>query len=276
MIAVEIDSIRHHTPTVRGETESLRHEFAKIAARCDEQIHVTRARGERPPHLAAHRLGHRVEKRVLALPRANHARAQLVPQTPREADEHRVRQADHVGLRLRPQPREQLFQLTRLIALLAAQHRERQVADLRRARFRRTTRREFQERGRRQQIVQPLRRAPKRWENLLEVNLDPVEKNRRRRALIFLVERHRQIQRHQQRRVPLPAQLRDEGVVAETIPAIHAARAGGELDDVHLGSVRIVEKNHGRRASRIAARSRLPWRNAASTTVSPAKSQYST
>ena len=52
-----------------------------------------------------------------------------------QAGEQCVREANHVRLRLRLEPGDEFVQLSRLIAFLAVQHREGQVADIFRARL---------------------------------------------------------------------------------------------------------------------------------------------
>ena len=68
---------------------------------------------------------------------------------------------------------------------------------------------------------------------LFEIDIDAAKKNRRAGALIFLIERQRQIEWQHQNLMTHAAQFGDERVVAETISAIHRAGAGCDLDDVH-------------------------------------------
>ena len=55
--------------------------------------------------------------------------------------------------------------------------------------------------------------------------------------LVVFVQSKRKIERDHQCRMPLVAQRLDERVVAETIAAVHRARAGGYLDDVQAFAI---------------------------------------
>ena len=94
--------------------------------------------------------------------------------------------------------------------------------------------------------MQPVRGATDPRELLLEINIHAAEKNRRARALIFFVEREREVERQHERVVAEPAQRSDEGIVAETAAAIHAARTRSDLHNVHaarrLGEARRRDK----------------------------------
>ena len=85
-------------------------------------------------------------------------------------------------------------------------------------------------------MMQPFGRVAEKRRLLFEINVDTAEENRRAAALVLLVQRHRQVKRHHEHLVPELAQRGDERIVAETIPAIHAARAGSYLNDVHFSN----------------------------------------
>ena len=81
--------------------------------------------------------------------------------------------------------------------------------------------------------MQPMRHFAEERKLLLEVNIDAAEENRDATALVFLLQGHGEIERDHEDLVTLPAEFGDEGVIAETIAAIHASRAWCHLNDPH-------------------------------------------
>src|SRR6185437_5876853 len=136
-------------------------------------------------------------------------------------------------MRLLRQPADQFVQFTRLIPFLTPQHGDCKIADVLGARPGSLARRPFQQGRRFQQAMEPSRRVTEERPLLFEVNVDAAEENRRAAALILLVQRHWQIKGDHQDFLTLLTQRGDKRVVAETVSAVHAARAGGDLDDVH-------------------------------------------
>ncbi len=148
-------------------------------------------------------------------------------------DEQRIRDTNHVRLRLCLEPREEFIQFARLSPLLAAQHGEQHVANVGRARAGGPARGPSQQLAGRQQVPQPIRRLSEQRGFLFEINVDAAEENGRAGALVFLVEGERQVERHHRHVVAHPPELGHQRVVAETVPAIHRAGAGGDLDEIH-------------------------------------------
>ena len=143
-------------------------------------------------------LGQGVEERIFALQGARHRYAQLGFETAHHADQQRVGQGKHIQLRLGLQPRDEFIEFPRLIPRFAAQHRERQLPQVRGAGFGRLACRPCQQAARRKQVVQPARRSPEQRRFLLEVNIDAAEEDRGAGALVLLIQRQRQIERHHQ------------------------------------------------------------------------------
>jgi hypothetical protein len=61
----------------------------------------------------------------------------------------------------------------------------------------------------------------------------PPKKDGRGRALIRFVQSERQIERHHRHLVAKVRKFPDQGVIAETISAIHRARARSNLHQMH-------------------------------------------
>ena len=86
-------------------------------------VHIGGALGEQVPRGLAVGLGEVVEKRCLALQRADDRAAKFLLKPARHAGEQRVRETDHVRRRQRAQPLDKTVEFTGLPAVFAAQHR---------------------------------------------------------------------------------------------------------------------------------------------------------
>src|SRR5688572_32751249 len=132
-----------------------------------------------------------------------------------------------------PEISDQLFDFPNLFPLLALDHGERQIAEIRSARLRRASGGPFEQAGRRKLLVQPMRHFAEKWELLFQVNIDAPKENRDAAALILLVQGHRQVKWDHQDFVALPAKFGDQRVIAKTIAAIHPASPWCDLNDPH-------------------------------------------
>src|SRR5688572_6329939 len=121
------------------------------------------------------------------------------------------------------------------MAFFATQHGHGQFTEIAGASLGGAARSPLQQFGVRENVAQPARRFAKRGRLLIQIDIDAAEKNRSACALVHVVERHGQVERDHERFMAELAQRFDESVVAKTIPAIHAARTGSDLDDVHEG-----------------------------------------
>jgi hypothetical protein len=81
--------------------------------------------------------------------------------------------------------------------------------------------------------VKPLRRAAKEREFLIQVNVDAPEENRHTGALVLFIECQGEIKRNQQALMAHFSKRRRQGIITKTIPAVHAAGAGRDQNDVH-------------------------------------------
>ena len=233
VVAREADAVRRDLDPVRREAEAPGHPSREVAARRDPAVHVGGPLLQGGPRLGAPRLRQGIQERLLALEEADDLAAERRLQLPGEPREERVREEHHVGSRQLLEPRRQLVEIAGLVAELALEHRHRQFADVVRPRLRRLAGGPLEQRGRIEQLPQPARRAAVERGFLVEEDVDAAEERGRPGGGRRLVQRHRQIQRHHDGVVALPPEGRDECVVAETVPAIHAAGAGGDLDEVH-------------------------------------------
>ena len=120
----------NHPYPFRSQTEPLAHQVAEVPARRDEQVHLGPAFGQRLPARRAMAFGQGIQKRIFPLQRAGDRNAQLGLEPVDYADEQGVGQTDHIRLRLGLEPLDELFQFARLIARFAAQHGQRQLADV--------------------------------------------------------------------------------------------------------------------------------------------------
>ena len=81
-----------HPHAIGGQPEPFAHQVAEIAAGRDEQVHLRRPFGQRPPARRAMALGQSVEEEVFALQGARDRGAQLGLEPARHADQQRVGQ----------------------------------------------------------------------------------------------------------------------------------------------------------------------------------------
>src|SRR5438105_15521755 len=71
---------------------------------------------------------------------------------------------------------------------------------------------------------------------LFQIDVHAGEESWRACAIVRFIQIHRQVERHHESGMSQLAQRADQRVVAKTIPAIHAPRAGCDLDDIHSGA----------------------------------------
>ena len=217
---------------VGGDSGALGHGVGVIAGRRDEQVDISNALAKLGPSVLALRAGQRVEKRVLALEQADHRHAEFRAEPLGQADDQSVREADDIRLLVLLEPGDELLEFARLVARLAAHHRERQVADVRAAGFAGEVAEPVKQPLGGKHAPKPVRRFFEAVELLREIHVQPAEEEWRTFALVRLIQREREVQRNHQRMVAHLPELRHEGVVAETIPAIHAPGAGCYLDNI--------------------------------------------
>ena len=108
---------------------------------------------------SAQLLRHIVDVRRFILQQANDRRAEGFLELPRQPEQHRIRKANNVRTRLGFQPVDELRQLARLMAGLAAQHRESDFANVRSIRFPHPTGGQMQQPLRPHQPMHPIRRV---------------------------------------------------------------------------------------------------------------------
>ena len=234
--AVEVDAVVNVLELGGGNRGARGHNVGVITGRRDEQVDVGDALAKLGPSVLALRAGQRVEKGVFTLEQADHRHAKLGAEPLGQAGDQGVREADDIRLLVLLEPSDELLEFAHLVARLAAHHRERQVADLRATSFAGEVAKPVEQPPGGEHAPEPVRRFFEAVELLREVDVQPAEEERRAFALIRLIQREREVQRNHQRMVAHPPELRHEGVVAETIPAIHAPGAGCDLDDIQAAS----------------------------------------
>ena len=124
------------------------------------------------------------------------------------------------------EPRDELLQFAHLVALLAAKHRQGQLADILATGLAGHPANAAHDEPGVEQFAEPARCFAEEFKFLRQVNVEPTKEYRRPLGLVGLVKRERQVKRNHQRVVPRPPKLGHQGVVAKTIPAIHPPRAG--------------------------------------------------
>ena len=81
--------------------------------------------------------------------------------------------------------------------------------------------------------MQPIGHLPEERQLLLEVDIDPAEENRNAAALILLVQSHGEVERNHEHFMPATAKFSDQGIIAETVSAVHPSGSRCDLDDSH-------------------------------------------
>src|SRR4051794_12239245 len=82
--------------------------------------------------------------------------------------------------------------------------------------------------------MQPAWRLAEESGLLFQKHIDAVEEHGSPDAIVGLVQVQWEIEWHHQSGMPQFAQGADKGVVPETVSTIHAARAGSDLDNIHV------------------------------------------
>ena len=80
--------------------------------------------------------------------------------------------------------------------------------------------------GRIEELVKPLRRMAKQGEFLLQIDVDPAEKERCAFATAGIIKHKRQVHRHHERIMAEPPQRLDERMIAQTRAAEETSSAG--------------------------------------------------
>ena len=230
--AVEVDAVVDLLQLRCRDAGTLGHRVGVVAGWRDEQVDVGDTLAKLGPGVFALRLRQRVEKRILALEQANHRHAERFAESLGQAGDERVREADDIRLLVFPDPVDELLDFPRLVARFAVHHRECQVADLRAAGFAREVAKSVEQPSGGEQAPKPVRRFFEAVELLRKIDIKPAEKQRCALALVRLIQCEGEVQRHHQRVVAHAPELRHEGVVAETVPAVHTPGAGCDLDDI--------------------------------------------
>ncbi len=243
-----VDAQRHHAEALGRQPEPLGHDAGKEAARRHKQVHVVGAFRQQFPRFGAVPGRQGIQEGILAGEQADHRRAHPLPQAAGQTQEEQVGKHDVVRLGTGLEPGHQLLQFTGLVAVLAVQHREGQIADLGRAGFGGQPAHPAQQPGLGQQTVQPGRHRAQQRPLLGEVHVDPAEENRRPPAGGRFVQLDRQVQRHQERVVSLATPLTHQRVVPYAVAAVGTAGAGSDLNEVH-GRVGVVGKSEGLHAA---------------------------
>ena len=172
------------------------------------------------------------EEDVLPLQGAADRAADRLLERGRQRDQHGIGDVDHVRLRLRAQPVNELVELLPLMAVPALQNRYGQLAQLLRLRLHTALRDRAQQPRRLPQAVEQPGRAAKEAGVLLQVDADAAEEDPVL-ADAGLVGARGRVERHEEHIVPELSQGLREGVVADAASAVHAAGAGGNRNDAH-------------------------------------------
>ena len=90
--------------------------------------------------------------------------------------------------------------------MLSLDHRERHLAEFPRVGHARSFARLAEQRGRIEELVKPLRRMAKQGEFLLQIDVDPAEKERCAFAAAGIIKHERQIHRHHERIMAEPSE----------------------------------------------------------------------
>ena len=113
------------------------------------------------------------------------------------------------------EPLDQFVQLLYLVPMLSLDHRERHLAEFARVGHARLFARLTEQRGRIEELVEPLRRVAKQSKFLLQIDVDPAEKERCAFAAAGIIKHQWQIHRHHKRIMAEPPQRLDERMIAQ-------------------------------------------------------------
>ena len=188
-IPLEIDAVGYYPHFVGRNAQTPGHQIAEVTAGSQEEIDLGRALRHHAPRFLPEVRGQSIQKRVLALQHADHRHAQFLLEPPRQAAEQDIREGDDITAMMFLQPGREFIHLPRLMTLLAAQHGNHQLTDVFGARPSGQAAEQFEQPGRSQGVVQPVRGAAEPRDFLFEINIHAAEKNGRARALVGLVER---------------------------------------------------------------------------------------
>ena len=121
------------------------------------------------------------------------------------------------------------------MAVFAAQHRQRHVAETRRIRASRQPREEPDDETRAEHAIQDRPRLPEVRELLRRVRADAVEKQPSAERLFALrqIGAQRRVRRNEDELVAEPVDRDRKRVIAQTIAAVHARGTGGDVGDPH-------------------------------------------
>jgi hypothetical protein len=214
------------------QAEVLRHEGGVVVADREEGVHGSDLPADERERLRAVRLDQVLQEQVLPLQRAADGPAQAAAERAGQADEQRVGQHHDVVGRLRLQEVQELQDLLALEAVLALQHRDRQLAQHLRVDRDGAAGQGANDRGRVPDPVEHPRGLPEERHVLLQVHADAAEEHAVV-ADVGLVGDGGRVDRQQRYVVPAGDHLRGQRVVAEAAPAVHLAGAGGDGQDPH-------------------------------------------
>ena len=171
-----------------------------------------------------------VEKDVVALEGHEHGHAELSFQRGDGAAYEEVGEADEVGLRHIAQPRDEATHFLALIAVLPFHHREGERSEFLGADGEGARGDALDEARVVEPAVEEGGKVAEERNLLLEVDIDPAEEDLVDGA-ILLVDADGGVERQQGDIPPERGEAGGESVVAQAATAIHAAGAGGEVDD---------------------------------------------
>ena len=123
-------------------------------------------------------------------------------------------------------PSNQFVQLLYLVTMLSLDHRERHLAEFPRVGHTRSFAGLAEQSGRIEELVKPLRRMAKQGEFLLQIDVDPAEKERCAFATAGIIKHKWQVHWHHERIMAEPPQRLDERMIAQTRAAEETSSAG--------------------------------------------------
>ncbi|HEY5706195.1 MAG TPA: hypothetical protein VIS96_11540 [Terrimicrobiaceae bacterium] len=133
----------------------------------------------------------------------------------RHADEERIREANDIRLLL-DEPSDEFIQLLCLVAVFSLYHRERHLAEFARVRHPGSSPGLTQQRRRIEELIQPTGGVSKESGFLLQIDVDPAEKQLRLFMPTRIIKHKWQVQWHYERIMPEPLERLNQGMIAQT------------------------------------------------------------
>ncbi len=215
--------------------------------------------GEGFPGVGAPGIRDGVEEGFLALEEDDDAGAEGFAEAPGETDEQGVGEKDDIRTGEGAKPGDEIVEFAGLMALFTAEHGEVEFADIGGAGLGGLAGSPFEEAGRIEEGTEPGRGGVVAGDFLGEEDVDAAEEGGGVGVGGGFVEGHWQVEGHHDGIVPLPAEGGHEGIVTETISAIHAAGPGGDLDEVHPAWEKVPRTPDWLKPRPWSGQVRIPW-----------------